>query len=108
MKFLFWLGVVGLAVLEVALVYFIMPMPGSQRMRSIDLAYVLYTWRWPLRALFGALALIGVVPVWRSAGKTKWIAVVSLLAVCALAYEFNFQMSADHMFLQPTAFSAVK
>ena len=101
-KVLFWLGMIGLAVIEVALVYFIMPMPGSQRMRSIDLAYALYSWRWPLRALFGILLLIGILPALRTAGRGKWIATAALLVVCVIAYEFNFQMSADHMFLQPT------
>lgn len=103
MKLLFWIGVIGLAVLEIALVYFIMPMPGSQRMRSIELAYTLYTWRWLLRALCGALVLAGAVPVWRSGKGARWLAPASLLAVAALAWVFNFQMSADHMFLQPTA-----
>lgn len=42
MRFLFWPGVIGLAPLEVGLVYFIMPLPVSQRMRSIELAYALY------------------------------------------------------------------
>ena len=103
MKLLFWIGVIGLAALEIALVYFIMPMPGSQRMRSIELAYTLYTWRWLLRALCGALVLAGAVPVWRSGKGARWLAPASLLAVAALAWVFNFQMSADHMFLQPTA-----
>ena len=103
MKLLFWIGVIGLAALEIALVYFIMPMPGSQRMRSIELAYTLYTWRWLLRALCGAMVLAGAVPVWRSGNRARWLAPASLLAVAALAWVFNFQMSADHMFLQPTA-----
>ena len=103
MKLLFWIGLIGLAVLEIALVYFIMPMPGSQRMRSIELAYTLYTWRWLLRAMCGAMVLAGAVPVWRSGKGARWLAPASLLAVAALAWVFNFQMSADHMFLQPTA-----
>ena len=38
MRKLFAVGVIGLIILEIALVYFIMPLPGSQRMRSIDAA----------------------------------------------------------------------
>ncbi len=101
MKSLFWLGVLGLAVLEIALVYFIMPMPGSQRMRSIELAYTLYSWRWAGRALFGVMIAAGLLPAWRSVGRTRYLVPVALLAVGAIAYAFNFQMAADHMFLQP-------
>ena len=55
MKKLFWLGLIGLFLFEIANVYFIMPMPGSQDMNSIDLAYFLYTWRWLFRILFGVM-----------------------------------------------------
>ena len=102
MKRFFWVGVSGLAALEIALVYFIMPMPGSQRMRSIDLAYELYAWRWPLRGFFGLLSAIGVWPAWSSVGRVRWLVPMSMVALGALAYAFNFQLSADHMFLQPT------
>ncbi len=105
MKVLFWCGVIGLALLEVALVYFIMPMPGSQRMRSIELAYLLYTWRWVGRALFGAMTLAGLSTAWRSPGRAKWLVPPALLAVAGIVYAFNFQMAADHMFLQPTTLS---
>lgn len=54
-KKLFLLAAVGLILFEVLNVYFIMPMPGSQRMRSIDLAYFLYTWRWVFRVFFGLI-----------------------------------------------------
>jgi hypothetical protein len=33
--------------------------------------------------------------------KKKWIPIVALLPVLAIAYVFNFRMTADHMFLQP-------
>jgi len=46
MKALFWLVFLGLFVFEIANVYFILPMPGSQQMNSIDLAYFLYRCRW--------------------------------------------------------------
>ncbi len=101
MRVLFWSGVLGLGLLEVALVYFIMPMPGSQRMRSIELAYLLYTWRWVGRALFGAMIVAGLRSAWRSVGRAKWLVPPALLAVAGIVYAFNFQMAADHMFLQP-------
>ncbi|MDQ2665036.1 MAG: hypothetical protein M3Z05_03415 [Gemmatimonadota bacterium] len=42
MRRIFTLGVIGLLAVEIANVYFIMPMPGSQQMRSIDAAYAVY------------------------------------------------------------------
>lgn len=98
---IFWIGVVGLALLEIALVYFIMPMPGSQRMRSLELAYALYSWRWAGRAVFGALVLYGALGAWRGAGRLRALLPVSLVALASLVYVVNFRMAADSMFLQP-------
>ena len=102
MKKLFALGVLGVILTEVANVYFIMPMPGSQQMRSIDAAYAIYSWRWALRVIFGAMVLSGVPVVWRTTGWRRVLAPTSLLLAALVVYVFNFQMSADHMFLQPT------
>jgi len=60
MKKLFWVGLPGLFLFEIANVYFIMPMPGSQQMNSIDAAYFLYKWRWVFRGLFGMMIIIGL------------------------------------------------
>ena len=35
---IFYLGLISLALFELAKVYFIMPMPGSQRIKSLDAA----------------------------------------------------------------------
>ncbi len=102
MRALFWCGLIGLALLEIALVYFIMPMPGSQRMRSIEFAYAIYEWRWLGRAVFGAMLFAGAIPAWRRTRRVKWVMVPAMLVVAGIAYAFNFRMSADHMFLQPT------
>ena len=59
MKKLFYLGLVLLVLFEIANVYFIMPMPGSQRMTSIDFAYRLYSWRWLFRAIFVVMIVAG-------------------------------------------------
>lgn len=101
MRILFALGVIGLIVLEIALVYFIMPLPGSQAMRSIDTAYFLYSWRWPLRAVVLALVLAAAWPAWRRAGWGKWLVPASLIVAGVVAYVVNFRMSADRMFVQP-------
>ena len=61
MKKLFYLGIIGIILYEIAKVYFIMPMPGSQRMNSIEAAYFLHNWRWEFRIILWALILIATV-----------------------------------------------
>ena len=101
MKKLFYLGITLLVLFELANVFFIMPMPGSQRMSSIDLAYALYSWRWLFRAVFSVMILAGAASAWRVPGRRRF-AVPALLVVAALVlYATNFVMAADHMFLAP-------
>jgi hypothetical protein len=102
MRKVFYIGAVLLLLFEVANVYFIMPMPGSQRMRSIDVAYFLYRWRWEFRLVFGALIVAGLWSAWHAYGRRRWIAPASLVVVAAVAYATNFVMAADRMFLPPT------
>lgn len=101
MKTLFYAGIAGLVLFEIANVYFIMPMPGSQRMRSIDLAYWLYTWRWAFRIGFGLLTVAGVFAAWRARGWRKWLVPGLLVLAAGVAYAANFEMAADAMFHQP-------
>src|SRR6266699_1386350 len=80
MKKLFYVGVCMLVLFELVNVYFIMPMPGSQRMASIDLAYLLYEWRWLFRVIFALIIVAGAPSAWRALGR---------------------QMVADRMFIAP-------
>ena len=73
-------------------------MPGSQEMKSIDAAYFLYTWRWIFRIFF----LIFAVWIFESGWKRKWIPHFIFCLTALIIYIFNFQMSADHMFYQPS------
>lgn len=98
MKKFFYVGVIGLILFEFLNVYFIMPMPGSQRIRSIDLAYFLYTWCWVFRGFFGLLLLIGFLKAFQN---SKWFTLGGLALVIAAIYAFNFEMAADSMFYQP-------
>jgi len=98
MKKYFWFGLIGLLLFEIANVYFIMPLPGSQQLNSIDLAYFLYKWRWIFRGLFVALIFIGL---FRSQWKRKWSLFFPIAIVAAIIYMTNFVMAADHMFYQP-------
>ena len=102
MRKAFYAGALLLLLFELANVYFIMPMPGSQRMRSIDVAYFLYRWRWEFRLVFGALIVAGFWPAWHVPGRRRWIAPASLVVVAAAVYATNFVMAADRMFLPPT------
>ena len=71
-------------------------------MRSIDVAYFLYRWRWEFRLLFGALILAGVWPAWQAPDRRRWTAPAALVVVAGVAYATNFVMAADRMFLAPT------
>lgn len=99
MKKLFYFGLLGLALFEIANVYFIMPMPGSQRMNSIDLAYFLYSWRWAFRIIFIIMIMVGSLDAFTV--KHKWLPILAIIPVVVVVYMFNFKMVADHMFLQP-------
>lgn len=98
MKYLFYLGIAGLVLFEIANVYFIMPMPGSQRMESLDWAYQLYHWRWAFRTILGAMIVLGAVPAFQA---SKWKSGVALAFLIGVVYLFNFEMAAEKMFLQP-------
>jgi hypothetical protein len=45
------LSLILLAAFEFASVWFIMPLPGSQRIRSVEIAYALHSARWVVRGL---------------------------------------------------------
>lgn len=101
LKRVFWLGVIGLVAYEAANVYFIMPMPGSQRMRSVDFAYAVYQWRWVARVVLGVLTVAGFVAMWRAGGWRRPAAVVAVGVAGLVAWATNFQMAADQMFKLP-------
>ena len=98
MKILFFTGLLGLLVFELLLVYLIMPMPGSQEMNSIDIAYFLFRWRWMFRIILFLMLFIGFMS---STWKRKWVPILPAVIVVAVIYTIDFQMPADHMFYQP-------
>lgn len=98
MKNLFYLGIAGFVLFEIANVYFIMPMPGSQRMGSLDWAYMLYHWRWPIRGVFGIMLVVGFMSAFKA---SRWKAGSALALLIGVGYLFNFEMAAEKMFLQP-------
>ena len=100
MKKLFYIGAFGLTLFEILNVYFIMPMPGSQRMNSLDLAYFLYTYRWYFRLFFGVMIAVNAFQVFQTS-KHKWVSALLLILPIVTIYFFNFKMAADAMFRQP-------
>jgi Protein of unknown function (DUF3179) len=98
MKKLFFLGVILLIFFELANVYFIMPVPGSQEMNSIDVAYFLHSNRWIIRGIAGVLMLAGFMAVWK---KYRWWTILFLLITGGTIYITHCEMAADTMFYQP-------
>lgn len=98
MKKIFYFGLIGLILFEALNVYCIMPMPGSQKMNSVDFAYFIYNYRWFFRAFFGIAILIGFKSAFNS---KKWLAITSALVALVAIYLINFNMAADAMFHQP-------
>lgn len=94
----FYAGIAGLILFEIANVYFIMPLPGSQQIDSLGIAYFLYRWRWAFRVISGLMIAVGMLPAFRA---SKWPASLSIIAVAAVVYMFNFEMAAEKMFYQP-------
>jgi len=104
MKKIFYIGIVGLTLFEALNVYFIMPMPGSQRMNSLDVAYFLYSYRWFFRTLFGLMIAVNAIHTYQTS-KRKWVPAALLLLPIVAIYVFNFKMSADAMFKEPETLS---
>jgi hypothetical protein len=78
-----------------------MPMPGSQTIASLDIAYFLHSYRWYFRMLFGVAIIAGST---KALGiKRKWIPAVSLLFAVPVVYVFNFRMTAENIFKEPHA-----
>ncbi len=99
MKKIFYLGVLGFILFEIAHVYFIMPMPGSQEMNSLDGAYFLNVWRWAFRFVFGLMLVLGAKSAFSA---SKWWPMAILLSLVGVIYGVNYEMAADTMFYQPT------
>jgi hypothetical protein len=99
MKWLFYSGILLLIIFEAANVYFIMPMPGSQRMDSLAVAYFLFSWRWIFRGLFVVLIILGLKNAWFG---SKVLTILFLVLAGLAIRMINFKMAADHMFLPPS------
>ena len=99
MKKVFYAGLAGLALFEIARVWLIMPLLGSQRIDSLDVAFFLHTHRWFFRTPPLLMIALGSSAAFQIARKR--LAVVASLAALAVVWLFNFQMTAESMFQQP-------
>jgi hypothetical protein len=99
LKGIFYTGVIGISLFEIMNVYFIMPMPGSQEVKSLDLAYFLYSYRWIFRICFALMIATGATNIFRI--KDKWLPAASLIIAFTIIYFFNFTLTAEKIFRQP-------
>lgn len=94
-------GLLLLSLLEFANVWFIMPLPGSQRIRSLEVAYAIHAMRWPVRGVAIGLVVLGLRRAWGAGPWHRAGVVGGTLAVAAAAYVVNFRMAADAVFRMP-------
>ena len=95
------LALVVLALVEAAAVWFIMPLPGSQRVRSVEVAYALHQARWPVRALCLALLVWGMPTLSASNRARRLVTAVLACLAGGITYASNFVLPADVLFRQP-------
>ncbi|MBM3885674.1 MAG: DUF3179 domain-containing protein [Gemmatimonadetes bacterium] len=95
------LALILLAVFEAAAVWFIMPLPGSQRVRSVEIAYALHQARWPVRFLCVALVIWGLPRLRASSRAQRLVTAGVALVTGAITYAANFVLPADVLFRQP-------
>lgn len=99
MKTAFYAGLGALAAFEVLRVYLVMPLPGSQGLDSLDVAYLLHSYRWAFRIACGLLILAGCFAAFDL--RHKWLPAALVVLTAGIVWFFNFQMSAESMFQPP-------
>ena len=101
-KTIVFIALLLLIIFELLRVYLIMPLPGSQRMNSIHLAYWLGSNQTIIRITLGLLLAYPLVQLLSQGTKTQKIVTLILLVIYGVvAYLFNWKMEADKMFYQP-------
>lgn len=95
MKSLFYISVLLLVAFEFFNVYFIMPMPGSQRINSLSIAYFLHEYRWFFRLGILVFLIWGFLPAWK--GNRFWV-LFSMVILGVVGVLFNGPLTAASMF----------
>ena len=101
MKKIFYLGLTGLALFEFLKIYFIMPMPGSQRLDALYVAYFLHRHRWLFRIAFVILIAAGSRHAFRVQRRWKWLPALAIALTVFVMGFLHFQMAAERMFQPP-------
>ncbi len=96
MRKIWFLSALLLLAYEWLRVYFIMPMPGSQKVNSLEWAYGLYQYRWVIRLFFIVLIALFFTRVWP---RFRISSLFLLVLIAVSTYMTNYPMSADTMFL---------
>lgn len=105
-RVLFYGGILFLIIFECLRVYLIMPMPGSQNMNSIDLAYFLGTYKIYIRLFIYLLIVPPFISILKKGSRVeKLLSVLFCLLYIIAFYIFTYVMEADKMFYQPTKIS---
>lgn len=101
-KTIVYTGITLLIIFEFLRVYLIMPLPGSQQMNSINLAYWLGNNQQFIRIIGWLIISFPLLELFRTGTTTnKIFAILLLIAYGAVGFLFNFKMEADKMFYQP-------
>lgn len=95
---LFFTACLFIIIFEFCRVYFIMPMPGSQKADTLEFAYFVHSYRIEIRTVLFLCLIFGFFKCIKS---YKYLVLFSASVVAALFWLFNFKMSADQMFRQP-------
>lgn len=98
MKKYFYLGLLAFLLFEIANVYFIMPMPGSQGLDLVGFSHFIFTWRWLFRILFLAICLFGFQKLWKA--NKRILPSILLLLVLSISLFLFYKLSAENMFLK--------
>jgi hypothetical protein len=99
-KKVFYLGLAGLALFEFLKIYFIMPMPGSQRVDTLDIAYFVHSHRWLFRIAFVILIGSGSRRAFAIRWRWKWLPALSIAFTISIVGFLHFKMTAERMFQQ--------
>ena len=93
-KTIAYLGLVLLIIFECARVYLIMPMPGSQKFDSIELAYFLGSNKWMFRLIGYLIAFIPMMLIIKNGIKKEKIIIgVLTLVYLIVFYVFTFRIT---------------
>jgi hypothetical protein len=100
MRRIFIWSLLLIAVFELFRTYLVMPLPGSQELESVQLAWALHHFRWWIRCAVALIVLISLKQTFQE--KRKWLPVLMLLIAAGAVYVSNFILTAESLFQPPS------